>query len=300
MVEQPKRALITGVNSFTGFYLRQELERHGWEVWGTALNLDSDNPRYRQMDLCETNRMRIFIEEIQPTAIIHLAAISFVAEQDVDNIYKVNLLGSRKLMAAIVQSGANPEAVLLVSSAQVYGAGHSGSLSETAETRPASDYAVSKLAMEHMARMWAEKLPIIITRPFNYTGRGQNVNFVIPKIVDHFIRRAPFIELGNVDVWRDFSDVRMVARAYRRLLEKKAVGETVNICSGMTHSLREILAMAENITGHAMEVRINPAFARDNEVTELSGDISLLDQLVGGWRPIPLEDTLAWMLSSSQ
>jgi nucleoside-diphosphate-sugar epimerase len=164
---------------------------------------------------------------------------------------------------------------------------------------PGNDYAVSKLAMEHMASLWFDKLPIVITRPFNYTGRGQSENFLIPKIVAHFRRGAEVIELGNLDVWRDFSDVRAVVEAYCRLLESNPAGQIVNVCSGVVHSLREIIAMLENITGHTMRVEVNPAYVRSNEVRSLCGDPAYLRSLIGDWRTPALEETLQWMLSDN-
>lgn len=169
---------------------------------------------------------------------------------------------------------------------------------EGALPHPANDYAVSKLAMEYMARLWLDKLPIVIVRPFNYTGVGQSDSFLLPKIVSHFRRRAPRIELGNLDVWRDFSDVRAVVDAYRRLLELGPVGVTVNVSSGRAHSLREVLSMAENITGHQMRVDVNPAFVRANEVRTLCGDPARLRALIGAWDTPPVEETVRWMLEA--
>ena len=90
--------------------------------------------------------------------------------------------------------------------------------------------------MEYLAKTYMTRLGIVITRPFNYTGVGQETRYPIPKIVSHFTARAPHIELGNTDVARDFSDVRDVARAYRLLAEARPIGEIFNLCSGGSHS----------------------------------------------------------------
>ncbi|WP_407278720.1 GDP-mannose 4,6-dehydratase [Aromatoleum evansii] len=291
-----KRALITGFKGFTGWYVAAELEAHGWEVWGTGAHDEAGDARYRHVDLADAAGLREVIAEVRPDAVVHLAAIAFVGHGDADAFYRVNLIGTRNLLAALGAAAQRPECVLLASSANVYGNATEGVLNEATPPDPANDYAVSKLAMEYMARLWMDRLPIVIARPFNYTGVGQAESFLLPKIVAHFRRRAEVIELGNLDVCRDFSDVRAVARAYRRLLEVGPVGEPVNVCSGRTHSLREALAMAEAITGHSMRVEVNPAFVRANEVRSLCGDPAKLRRLIGEWDTPPLEDTLRWML----
>jgi len=278
------RVLITGLEGFTGHYLKVELEERGHEVIGLF------------SDLTDAAAVKNEVTSVKPDAVVHLAGISFVGHGDVDAFYHVNLIGTRHLLSALAESEKPPHIVLLVSSANIYGNSTEGMLSEDIQPNPANDYAVSKLAMEHMARLWFDKLPIVITRPFNYTGVGQSESFLLPKIVAHFRSRAPMIELGNLDVWRDFSDVRVVAQAYRRLLEVAPSGGVVNVCSGKTHSLREALKMAESITGHNIEVRVNPAFVRANEVKTLCGDPSRLRALVGELESISLENTLRWML----
>jgi nucleoside-diphosphate-sugar epimerase len=141
-------------------------------------------------------------------------------------------------------------------------------------------------------------LPIVLTRPFNYTGIGQSELFLLPKIVAHFKRRAERIELGNLDVARDFSDVRDVVRCYRLLADSPARGEAINVCSETCSSLAEILRLCERITGHSMPVSVNPAFVRGNEVRRQLGSAARLRQLIG---PLPrrgIEDTLRWMLEA--
>lgn len=149
-----------------------------------------------------------------------------------------------------------------------------------------------------MARLWLDRLPITLVRPFNYTGVGQSESFLVPKIVAHFRRGAKAIELGNTDVARDFSDVRDVARTYAALVAKAPRGIAVNCCSGLGHTLGEVLDMMAQIAGYAIEVRVNPAFVRANEVKRLVGSNARLRALTGFAPGIPLRDTLQWMFES--
>lgn len=293
-----KRALITGIQGFTGRFMAAELVAQGCEVVGFG-SQPSDSPGYYQVDLADVAGLRKLLADIQPDIVVHLAAVAFVGHGSAEAFYKVNLIGTRNLLEAIDACGKKPDCVLLASSANVYGNASSGVLDETTLPAPANDYAVSKLSMEYMASLWHDKLPIVIARPFNYTGVGQADNFLLPKIVSHFVRKADTIELGNLDVWRDFSDVRAVVSAYRGLLETRPQGQTINVCSGVTHSLREVIDMCRQITGQDIEVQVNPAFVRANEVKTLSGDNSRLRASVPEWTTPPLRETLSWMLSGS-
>jgi nucleoside-diphosphate-sugar epimerase len=255
------------------------------------------------VDMSDAAGLAAVVREVQPDKVVHLAAIAFVAHGDVEAIYRTNLVGTRNLLEALAKSKAPLNAVLLASSATVYGNSTGGVLDETTPPAPANDYAVSKLAMEYAARLYADRLPLIMVRPFNYTGVGQAESFLIPKIVNHVLRRAPLIELGNLDVAREFSDVRNIVQTYRRLLEAPAaVGQTFNVCSGQAWSLNDVLAMVREISGHDFEVRVNPAFVRQNEVKTLVGSRAKLDAVIGqtpGPMPeIVLRDTLRWMLAA--
>jgi len=299
------KVLITGVRGFTGRYLAAELNANGYEVFGVVHStLDSDSAgmqNFYACDLGDTIGLAQVIEKVQPDMIVHLAGIAFVAHGDVDTIYQTNLLGTRNLLEALVRVNIPIKAVLLASSANVYGNARGGQLTEATVPAPANDYAVSKLAMEYMAGLYADRLPIIIARPFNYTGVGQSENFLLPKIVNHIRRRAPVIELGNLDVARDFSDVRRVVHYYRRLLETPAaIGETFNVCSGRAYTLEEVLDKACSIAEYAIEVKVNPAFVRENELKKLIGSRAKLESVVGAVPDIPLDETLRWMIASSE
>lgn len=294
------KALVTGINGFTGHYLAKELRTVGYLVAGLSdVRGDANDPgEVFCCDLLDRTGLAEVLVRVKPEVVVHLAAIAFVPNGNADAIYRTNVVGTRNLLDALVKSGCKPRSVLLASSANIYGNATEVPIDETTPAAPTNDYAVSKLAMEYMSRLWSDQLPITLVRPFNYTGVGQSLNFLLPKIVDHFRRRAPVLELGNLDVVRDFSDVRSVVKRYRLLLGAGQSGEAFNICSGRGYSLLEVLQIMREISGHDPEIRVNQAFVRDNEVHRLIGSRAKLDAAIGAVPDIPLRDTLRWMLEN--
>jgi len=289
--------LLTGAHGFTGVYVRAELEAAGYRVVGAVIDALSGSSEIN-LDIANIDDCRRAMEQVRPDYLVHLAAISFVQHEDAEAFYRVNVVGTLNLLQALADAKVTPRRVLIASSANVYG-NAAGIVSESQVPQPVNHYAASKLAMEHMVQTWCERLPIVMTRPFNYTGVGQQQHFLAPKIVSHFKRRAQTIELGNVDVERDFSDVRFVASVYRRLLECDSAGQKVNICSGRPYSLKKILAVIQEIAGYEIEVRINPAFVRHAEVKTLVGSTDKLHDLIGEAYPAyPFLDTLRWMMDA--
>lgn len=282
-----KRVLVTGAAGFTGRYVNAELIRRGYEV----MTLSADG---RVIDLTDRNAVHLAVSKADPHFVIHLAAVSFVAHDDVEAIYRTNMLGTRHLMEGLALLPVKPIHTILASSANVYG-NVEGCVDESASLSPANDYAVSKLAMEYVASLWSDELPMTIVRPFNYTGVGQDERFLIPKIVAHFRRRATEIELGNIDVIRDFNDVRNVADVYVDLLNGRGRGAPVNICSGSENSLSDVISILERISGYRIEVKVNPKFVRVNDVRRLVGDPSRMFAVSGVRQMRLLPDTLRWM-----
>lgn len=294
------RVLVTGLTGFTGNHLVAALEQAGYVVYGTVRSGDPTGGGRYVAELTDRAALLDVIEAVRPHHVIHLAAVSFVAHDKVGDIYQTNIVGTRNLLSALASSSVASTlgTVLLASSANIYGNSEVELIDEKQPPRPANDYAVSKAAMEQMAALWADRLPITLVRPFNYTGVGQPRQFLIPKIVDAFALRAPKLELGNLDVYRDFSDVRDVVDVYVRLLALSP-RTTLNVCSEQTHSLRDILAITSELSGHSLDIQVNPQFVRANEVRVLRGSAVRLRDLMPGWFPRPLRETLAWMLASS-
>lgn len=298
------RILVTGVDGFTGRHLAPLLTASGHEIHG-LVQRHAATPipgvtALHAADLTDPEALAQAVASIQPQRVVHLAAIAFVGHLDMQAMYGVNLVGTRNLLEALARLEQAPQSVLLASSANVYGNTREGALDESLPPAPANDYAISKLAMEYVARLFASRLPLVVVRPFNYTGVGQSDSFLLPKIVAHVRRRAKTISLGNVDVARDFSDVRDVCGVYARLIDAPAaIGKTVNVCSGTAHTLRAVLDVAEAISGTTMAVQVDPALVRSNEVRVLRGDRTRLDALLPGLpTPTPLEQTLRWMIEA--
>lgn len=281
------RVLVTGLDGFTGIHLGPLLQQRGYEVVRAA------EPEF---NLLHAESVAAAVESTQPDFVIHLAAISFVAHEDASAVYAVNTVGATLLLAALARIAPRLRKVILASTSQVYGNATDDPITEHTPTAPISHYACSKLAMELMARTWFDRLPILITRPFNYIGRGQAGQFLLPKLIDHFRRRASVIELGNLDVERDFLDVRSVADVYARLLESPLQSQVLNIASGVGRSLRSIINDLTRITDHRLSTTVNNALVRSNEVARMVGSSERLLQFVGPLRHSDFEATLRWML----
>jgi GDP-6-deoxy-D-talose 4-dehydrogenase len=260
--------LVTGADGFTGRHFAAAAEAVGHHI----LKL--------QANLAEASAVRVEVANYLPDGVVHLAAISFVGHSDESAFYAVNVVGTTNLLAALAQLPVKPRQILLASSANIYGNFDNSPIDEDVFPAPVNHYAMSKLAMEYMARTYREQLPIMICRPFNYTGPGQGSNFVIPKLVSHFAKRTPSISLGSLNVEREFNDVRMICDAYLHLLKHGEPGEVYNICSGRPYTLQYVIATLEQMTGHNMTVEVNSAFVRANEVHRLCGNPAKLQALL--------------------
>lgn len=277
------RVAVTGLDGFTGRYVDAILNGMGIDY--VALDADLTDPAAVERAVADTAFDRL----------IHLAAIAFAGGDDWRAFYEVNQLGTVTLLESVARHRKGARCIL-ASSAQVYGPGAEGLIGENFACNPVGHYAISKYAMERAAGLFSSAIEIVIARPFNYTGAGQEARYLVPKIVDHFRRRAPQIELGNLFVQRDFGDVRSVAEVYCLLALAESPPPIVNVGTGSLHSIQDIVDILADITGHHPELHSNPAFIRANDVPTLGANIDLIRQALPGWAPKPIEDTLNWML----
>ena len=291
-----KKVLITGIDSFTGIHLATYLKANGYDVHGTSLFNESDK-KYK-CDITKIEDIKSVISKVNPEFVIHLSGISFTAFEDTAEFYRVNTIGTINILDSLLDLNLNPKKIILASSATVYGNQGLEVLDETLCPTPANHYGASKYAMESIAKNYFNKLNIIITRPFNYTGIGQAEHFLIPKIVKHFKEGKKVIELGNLYVSREFNDVDFVCEIYKRLLSSECKGEIVNICSNRGVKLLDVIDKMNKIATYKIEVKVNPDFVRKDEIKTLTGSSNKLFELIGEVKQKTLEDTLGEMFEA--
>ncbi|MCC4620689.1 GDP-mannose 4,6-dehydratase [Xanthomonas cassavae CFBP 4642] len=288
-------ALVTGIEGFTGPYMAQELKAMGYRVHGLRRHGES-GADLSAVDLLDRGGLGDVMERVRPQVVVHLAGISHVAHSDVSAIYQANVVGTRHLLDALANLKQAPACVLIASSAHVYGPSSHALLTEQSPMAPFNDYAVSKVAAEYVARLYMDRLPIVLARPFNYIGIGQSPSFFVSKVVDHAHRGERVLRLGNLDVERDFTDVRDLVRCYGLLIESGLRGGAVNVCSGRSVSLRSVIELIEELAGISFDIHSDTELVRDKEVNRLAGSNAHLIAQVGGFAFRPLRETLDWML----
>lgn len=293
-----KKILLTGATGFTGRHFIKHANEQGYECVALCHRDIGAIEGCEQLvvsDLADKEQLKSRLANINPDYVLHLAAISFVDHGNVGDIYRTNVLGTINLLDCLIELNVNPKKVIVASSGNVYGNSRILPINESLATSPVNDYAASKCAMELAVRIRYDKLPIVLVRPFNYTGVGQAEHFLIPKIVGAFKRKQASIELGNLDVARDFSDVRDIVRAYLKLMTSNTDAVHVNICTGKATSLLSIIDWLNQIAGYEIEVNVNPDFVRANEIKQLYGTNQMLIDIIGDYQQYEFTDTLKWM-----
>ena len=308
------RLLVTGSGGFVGghFVDYVHAEQPGVEVHGVVLPHGgvswraASGARVLEADLNDPAAAAAVVEEVRPAAILHLAGQSSVHRSWADpaGTLRTNVLGIVHVLDAARRAGLRP-AVLVVGSADEYGPVPASDqpLVETTPLRPASPYAVSKVAQAALALLYgpAGGMRVVVTRTFPHTGPGRGESFAESSFARQIAEieaglREPVVEVGNLEAVRDFADVRDVVRAYDLLLEKGRGGEAYNVCSGRGRRIGDVLDRLLAATKVAIEVRVDPARLRPADVPVLVGDNAKLVAATG-WQPrIPFEATLGDLL----
>jgi GDP-4-dehydro-6-deoxy-D-mannose reductase len=291
------KALITGINGFVGPHLKQHLVNNGFEVFGTDIS-NGELVDYN-VDLLDKQAVYDLISKITPDFIFHLAAQSSVKLSFIkpELTREINVTGTKNLLDA-VKLIVPDSRILVVGSADVYGVPDETPLTENSKLNPISPYGKSKLEQEKLALSYG--LNLVISRSFTHTGPGQTSIFVCSDFAKQIVEiengKEAVINVGNIDVRRDFTDVRDIVKAYLLALEKCNFNEVYNICSGNTYSIREILNILLSLTDKDIRVESDPTKLRKNDILLMEGDNSKFIEITGWKAEISLEKTLKDLL----
>lgn len=303
------KALITGISGFVGSHLAEHLlSETDWLVAGTVFGDESNIDHLRDRlalypaNLSHLDTVLGVLREVAPDLIFHLAAqpVPSLSRRDPWGTLETNIRIQLNILEAVVRLGLSCR-VLVVGSSEEYGLVDPAHLpvSEDAPLRPLNAYGVSKIAQDFMGLQYhlAYGLHVVRMRPFNHIGPRQRLGFVAPDFARQVAEveaglRPPVVYVGNLDVHRDFSDVRDVVRAYRMAIMHGKPGSVYNLGSGVAHSVREMLHCLISFTGMKIQVEVDPHLARPSDVPYLVADITRIREEVG-WEPhIPFEQSL--------
>lgn len=312
------KVLLTGGDGFVGGWCIRGLLEAGHEVVAShragvapahfLTEAERAGVAWRPLELGSAASVAAFAGE-RCDLLLHLAAIASGAEarRDPGLAWEVNAAGTARLAEALgraVVDGAGDPLFLLVSTGEVYGEGSGAPRRESDLVLPVSPYAASKAGAEVAVGEVARRtgLRTIIARPFPHTGPGQDARFVLPALAQR-IRlarkvRAPAILTGNLDVVRDFLDVRDVAGAYLALAERGVAGQVYNVASGVGSRLEDLLDRLQVMAGWRVIREQDSSLARRADILHLVGDATKLREATG-WHPrVPLDRTLQDLLNA--
>ncbi len=309
------RVLVTGVSGFVGGHLAEHLVASGDIVaglslsgrWPEGLGHVARSVRLERCDLTDVGEadLAALIGRKRPEVIYHLAAQANpqASVSDPRGTWAVNLGGTLNLLEAVQATGLKPR-IILVSSGVCYGIPGPELLpvTEDCPLRPTNPYAASKgaadlLGIQHHLAHGAD---VVIVRPFNHAGPGQSPNYVLSALARQVAEvergRSPCVEVGNLNVVRDFTDVRDVVRAYRLLAENGAAGAIYNLGTGHGTEIAYALETLRSLARSPIEIHVDPARVRPVDQPLLIADPSKL-RAATGWEPrFPIAQTLADML----
>jgi len=296
------RILVTGVNGFVGHHVAAELSQHDMQVVGIggpqgAKEKPEFVSEYHAIDLMDAAAVAA-IDFTTIDGVVHLAGLAAVGPS-FDNprqYVETNASIEINLFEAARAQGASPKFVI-ISSGSLYDQKSSLPITELSPVLPNSPYAVSKLAQEQLAQYYSTRgFEVVIARPFNHIGPGQNPGFIVPDLAQQIIAcergEASRILVGNLDAKRDYTDVRDIATAYRLLLESGKSGEVYNICTGRSLSGHDILSLLTKTSGLQANVEEDPTKMRPADTPDIFGSHNKLTADTG-WQPsIAIEKTI--------
>jgi GDP-4-dehydro-6-deoxy-D-mannose reductase len=314
------KVLITGITGFVGSHLANYLIEKGYHnIYGiikeeTTNKNDFETHKERltlyECDLLNSSGIDSIIKRVKPDLVFHLAAKlppSHVNEFFI-NDYEDNIIGTINLLESLRKNCLKAK-VLIAGSSVEYGtiSPEDCPIKEDHALMPTDPYAVSKVLQFFLGAQYSRyfNMKIFHARIFYLTGPRQPDRFVCSSIAKKAILLKKGIiskiSVGNLNVKRDFTDVRDVVRALFLITEKGKYGEVYNICSGKGYSIEEILNIIIRLAQiDRRDFFVDPSLFRETDSPVIIGDNSKILSKTG-WKPsIKIEKSLEDLLKSYQ
>lgn len=281
------RVLITGAAGFVGKYMVSELISHGYSVISSDIHGSMDE----LIDVTDQSQIEKVLADRKVDAVINLAGFSSVKKswKNPKAAFDMNVNGSLSLLSAVKK--VDPAIrVLLIGSSQQYGKVSTRTpIDEKFPMQPVNPYAMTKYTQERMAVMLSKEwgLDVVMTRSFNHYGFGQEQGFVISDFASSIAKlekeNSRLMTVERVEVYRDFTDVRDIAQAYRLLLEKGRSGNAYNVGSGKVYYIKDVLDRMVEMS-HVRDIQIECRHTRESEADYVCCDNSKIVSETG-WNP---------------
>ncbi len=278
---QNKRVLVTGGAGFIGSEVVSQLLTNGYFVTildnfssGKKQYLPKSNKKLKVIkgDIRDKKSVKKAVTDQE--VVIHLAALPFIPDSFYypGDFFDVNTNGSINMLWNSIKSR-SVETFVHISTSEVYGSAQTVSMNENHPTTPHSTYAVSKLAGDRAAFTLHKEngFPVVIIRPFNSYGPRFTEPYIIPEIMSQILNNSKEIILGNVNTARDFTYVQDTASAIiKSIIEKKAIGEIINVGSGTEISILNLAKKILKIAKKKTKIKYDKSRERPYDVNRLN------------------------------
>lgn len=300
-----KRILITGLTGFVGSHLAESYVNSHYDVFGTYMyhHMDDEFERIESFkdkltlfdcDLTDRNSVYRVLKKVKPDIIHHLAAQSFVRQswENPEFTLMNNIISELNLFEVCRELKLDP-IIHVAGSSEEYGKIKTEELpvKEDNPLRPMSPYAVSKVGQDMLAQQYHTSygLKTVITRGFNHEGPKRGRSFVTSSFASQVVdimegNKEPKMMVGNLEAYRDYTDVEDMVKAYRLAVIHCEYGEPYNVCSGEKHKIQEIVDHFLSKTPMEIEVVRDPDRMRPSDLPVLLGDNTKFRKETG-WRP---------------
>ena len=291
-----KNVLITGSEGFIGSHIVQRFLKKKYKVRAFVYYNSFNNIGWlSSLDKDELKKINIHFGDIRDEKnvmaafknidyVIHLAALIGIpySYNSPKSYIETNILGTYNVLEASLKK--KIKRLLVTSTSEVYGSAKKIPIDENHVLQGQSPYAATKIAADKLTESYCKSFDLnaTIVRPFNTYGPRQSNRAIIPTIITQILNKNS-LKIGSLTPKRDFNYVENVAETFEKILvSAKLKGEEVNISSGKSISIRDLIYQISRLLKKNIKINVDKSRIRPNnsEVNNLQGSSKKLDRII--------------------